>query len=69
MRTKAAVLKREKVEYFTGSAAVDCLTVSKWSKQADETASEEERERVEPRKVDADDSTPAFYTRADAVIS
>ena len=65
VRTKAAVLKREKVEYFTGSAAVDCLMVSKWSKQADETASKEER--VEPRKVDDDDSTPAFYTRADAV--
>lgn len=63
LRTKAAVLKREKVEYFTGSAAVDTLMKSKWSRQTDETS---EEDKVEPRKAD-DENTPAFYTRADAV--
>lgn len=54
--TKAAVLRREKVEYFTGSAAVDLLMNSKWA-----------REKGEATKTPEDESTPAFYTRMDAV--
>lgn len=51
--TKAAVLKREKVEYFTGSAAVDCLMNSKWARKEGEAPE--------------DETTPAFFTRIDAV--
>ena len=35
--TKAAVIKREKVEYFTGASAVDCLMKSKWAKKDDDS--------------------------------
>lgn len=52
--TKAAVLRREKVEYFTGSAAVDSLMNSKWAKKEGDIATD-------------DENTPAFYTRVDAV--
>ena len=63
LRTKAAVLKREKVEYFTGSTAVDTLMNSKWARKADE--SNEEEKHVS--KKDSDDKSVEFYTRADAV--
>lgn len=51
--TKAAVFRREKVEYFTGSAAVDCLMDSKWARKEGEAPE--------------DENSPAFYTRIDAV--
>ena len=65
LRTKAAVLKREKVEYFTGSAAVDTLMSSKWVKKLEEETTEEEKR---PQKKGGDDNKSVeFYTRADAV--
>lgn len=65
LRTKAAVLKREKVEYFTGSAAADCLMNSKWAKETKEL--EGEVKKAEEVKTADEDNTPVFYTRADAV--
>ena len=61
LRTKAAVVKREKVEYFIGSAAVDCLMSSKWAVEKDDATTESER--AEAKKA----ITPKFFTRADAV--
>ena len=58
LRNKAAVLRREKVEYFTGRAAVDCLMNSKWARAEEPGAGASGR---------ADD-TPEFYTRANAEV-
>ncbi|CAI8055872.1 Translocation protein SEC62 [Geodia barretti] len=63
VRTKAAVLKREKVEYFTGSAAVDTLMKSKWAVVAGEAS---EGETKKPKKHE-EGSEVEFHTRADAV--
>ena len=63
LRTKAAVLKREKVEYFTGTAAVDTLLNSKWAVKRKEGS---EGEKIEA-KTREEGSGVEFYTRADAV--
>ena len=63
LRTKAAVLRREKVEYFTGKAAVDCLMKSKWARKAEEPTGAGGTSA--PRGAE-DSNTPEFYTRANA---
>ena len=63
LRTKAAVLRREKVEYFIGSAAVDTLMNSKWAVTTEEA---NESESKKSRK-DGEGSGVEFHTRADAV--
>ena len=63
LRTKAAVLKREKVEYFTGSAAVDTLMKSKWAVKKEE-GSDSETKKTKRRE---DGSGVEFHARADAV--
>lgn len=64
LKTKAAVLKREKVEYFTGSSAVDTLMSSKWVVKADETGQQDENKK--PRK-EGEENKVEFHDRTDAV--
>ena len=63
LRTKAAVLKREKVEYFTGSAAVDTLMKSKWAVVAEEAKEDETKQS----KKHEEGGEVEFHTRVEAV--
>ena len=64
LKTKAAVLKREKVEYFAGSAAVDTLMNSKWVVKREAGS---EGESKSSKKREEGSGVVEFHTRADAV--